>query len=143
MREDGLARRKRFEEFIAGRDNLHVYYQERLLFSSREEGIAPLMDYIERFVPGVSGVLIFDRIVGNAAALLLKIALCHEVWSPLGSEAAARTLEAFGIRYHFVERVPYILSRQGSDMCPLEKLSLGKAPEEFYNIYREIYKKTR
>jgi len=94
--------------------------------------------YIEEVAPRAGSVLIFDRIVGNAAALLLKIARCHEVWSPLGSEAAARTLEALGIRYHFVDRVPHILNRRGSDICPLEKLSLGRTPEEFYASLREV-----
>ncbi|GAI22998.1 unnamed protein product, partial [marine sediment metagenome] len=34
--------------------------------------------------------------------------------------------------YHFTEVVPYIRNRSGQGMCPMEKSSLHKTPEEFY-----------
>ena len=80
----------------------------------------------------MQGVVIFDRIVGNAAALLLKKAYCEEICSPLGSEIAARTLNAQGIKYRFYRTVPYIMNKAGDDFCPMEKLSLGKSSEEFF-----------
>ena len=70
--------------------------------------------------------------VGNAAALLLERIFCREVYSPLGSELAGETLRRSGIDYHFTEITPYIRGRGQEDMCPMEKLSLGKSPEEFY-----------
>jgi hypothetical protein len=33
--------------------------------------------------------------------------------------------------------VPYIQRADGQGMCPMEKLSLGKAPEDFYRILKE------
>ena len=69
---------------------------------------------------------------GNAAALLLREAHCTEVYSPLGSQLAAQSLGDFGIKYHFSRTVAHILNSSGDDMCPMEKLSLGKTPNEFY-----------
>jgi hypothetical protein len=109
-----------------------VYHKGKLIFKSKKERLSPLLDYIDGFVPQVKDVVIFDRIVGNAAALLLQKAYCLEIYSPLGSEFAARTLSEQGIRYQFLKTVPYILNQAGDDICPMEKLSLGKNPEEFF-----------
>ena len=75
--------------------------------------------------------------VGNAAALLLVVVSCRQVYSVLGSQLAAQTLGRFGIGYHFTETVPCIRDETGRDMCPMEKLSLGKGPEEFLGVLRQ------
>jgi hypothetical protein len=113
-------------------DTFRVYHQGKLIFKSKKERLSPLLEYIDRFVPQVKDVVIFDRIVGNAAALLLKKAFCLEIYSPLGSEFAIQTLSEQGIKYHFSKTVPYILNQAGDDICPMEKLSLGKSSEEFF-----------
>jgi len=128
-----------FDYFTATEDTLRVYHGPELVFSSKDDGLAPLVDYVTKFAPVTGEVLVLDRVVGNAAALLLKLALCTEVWSSLGSERAARTLASFGIRYHFVSKVPYILNRQNSDVCPFEKLSMGKTADEFYETIKLLY----
>lgn len=123
-----------FNQFTASEDNLRVYHDSDLIFSSQQDGITPLVSYLTEFGRYADGVYVFDRIVGNAAALLLDIAGCIEIWSQVGSELAVRTLDARGIRYHFITVAPYIINRKGDDMCPFEKLSLGKSAEEFYNL---------
>jgi len=121
-----------FARFVNSSDTFRVYHQGKLVFKSKQEQLRPLLDYIDEFSPRVKGVVIFDRIVGNAAALLLKKAFCLEIYSPLGSEFAARTLTEQGIKYHFSRTVPYIMNKAGDDICPMEKLSLGKGSEEFF-----------
>jgi len=121
-----------FHDFLASNDTLRVYSGEELLFTSAKDGLLPLLDYIAEFAPRSAGVTVFDRIVGNAAALLLVKADCRKVYSPLGSELAARTLDSHAVEYHFTEIVPYIRNLSGQGMCPMEKLSLHKIPEEFY-----------
>ena len=121
-----------FARFVDSSDTFRVYHKGKLIFKSKKERLSPLLDYIDRYSPQVKDVVIFDRIVGNAAALLLQKAFCLEIYSPLGSEFAARTLSEQGIKYHFSRTVPYILNQAGDDICPMEKLSLGKNPEEFF-----------
>ena len=128
-----------FHYFRESKDRLRVYHGAELIFSSKDDGLESLVDYVIKFVPEAGEVLIFDRVVGNAAALLLKLALCTEVWSSLGSERAAQTLSNFGIRYHFGSEVPYILNRQSSDICPFEKLSMDKTPDEFYETIKALH----
>ncbi|MBU2608091.1 MAG: DUF1893 domain-containing protein, partial [Chloroflexi bacterium] len=59
-----------------------------------------------------------------------------EVYSPLGSQLAVETLDRYGIKYHLSEIVPYIQKPNQEDMCPMEKLSQHKEPEEFYRALR-------
>ena len=121
-----------FSEFLVSNDKLRVYSGDRLIFTSSRDGLLSLLEYIDKLSPYEKDVTVFDRVVGNAAALLLKRIFCGEVYSSLGSELAIRTLHYFGIGYHFTEIVPYIRGRGREGMCPMEKLSLSKSPEEFY-----------
>lgn len=121
-----------FNDFLGSSDTLRVFSGDRLIFASNKERLLPLLEYIDKFFPYEEKVTVFDRIVGNAAALLLKKISCREVYSSLGSELAAKTLSNFSISYHFTEIVPYIQNQSQEDMCPMEKLSLNKSPEEFY-----------
>lgn len=130
-----------FARFVNSSDTFRVYHQGKLIFKSKQEQLRPLLEYINIFSPQVKGVVIFDRIVGNAAALLLKKAFCREIYSPLGSEFAARTLGEQGIKYHFSRTVPHIINKSGDDICPMEKLSLDKSSEEFFQHLCELLSK--
>ena len=129
-----------FNEFLMSGDTLRIYEGDQLIFSSIEDRLLPLLEYIARFVPHHQQVVILDKIMGNAAALLSIKAGCQEVYSPLGSQLAIKTLDKYGIKYHLTEIVPYIQKAGGQDMCPMEKLSLDKGPEEFYQVMRNIIK---
>ncbi len=121
-----------FSVFLDSDDTLRIYQDEILLFSSEKDRLVPLMEYLADCSPGRQPVTIFDKVMGNAAALLAVKANCREVYSPLGSELAIKTLEKHNIAYHLSETVPYIQRPDGKGMCPMEKLSIGKEPEEFY-----------
>ena len=121
-----------FNEFLVGNDKLRIYSGDRLIFTSSKEGLASLLEYISKFSHYEKNVTVFDRVVGNAAALLLTRIFCREAYSPLGSELAVKTLSHFGISYHFGQVAPYIQDRGQEGMCPMEELSLNKSPEEFY-----------
>jgi hypothetical protein len=127
-----------FARFVSSSDTFRAYHKGKLIFKSKKDRLIPLLEYIDTFVPQVQGVVIFDRIVGNAAALLLKKALCLEIYSPLGSEIAAQTLSEQGIKYHFSRTVPHIANKAGDDICPMEKLSLGKSSEEFFQALCQL-----
>ena len=130
-----------FNEFLTNSDTLQVYEDDKLIFSSDKDRLLPLLEYIERFSPHHQQVIIFDTIMGNAAALLSIKAGCQEVYSPLGSQLAVKTLDKYGIKYHLPKVVRYIQKPDGEDMCPMEKLSIDKGPEAFYKVMRNIINK--
>ena len=129
-----------FSEFLVSGDSLQVYKDEELIFSSCNDGLLPLIEYINGFATNHQQVVIFDKIMGNAAALLSVMARCREVYSPLGSELAINTLQQYGIEYYLTTIVPYIQKPDGEDMCPMESLSMNKEPEEFYEMVRNTTK---
>jgi hypothetical protein len=129
-----------FSAFLASDDTLRIYREETLVFSSEKDQLLPLMEYIAEYGARKPPVTIFDKVMGNAAALLAVKTNCREVYSPLGSELAVKTLERYGIEYNLGEIVPYIQRPDGKGMCPMEKLSIGKEPDEFY---REMKARTK
>jgi hypothetical protein len=126
---------EQFQEFLAGDDTLHVYRGGVLVFKSQKDRLLPLLEYLESSA-GLRGVVVMDKVMGNAAALLSIKAGCEEVYSPLGSDYGIDTLERYGIKYHIMETVPFITRADGVNMCPMEELSLGKNPEEFYQAMK-------
>lgn len=124
-----------YADFRASADTLRIYRGKKLVFTSQKDRLLPLMDYLAADGSG-RPVTIYDKVMGNAAALLSVLAHAHEVYSPLGSELAVKTLDKHGIRYHLDEVAPCIMRDDGKGMCPMEELSLGKEPEEFYQIMK-------
>lgn len=121
-----------FAEFCLSADSLRVYHSNRLVFSSTEKMLLPLLKYLDEYLNAYPQSIIMDKIAGNAAALLMVICRCAEVYSPLGSRHAVNTFRKNNIKYHITEVVPFI-NRPGTDiMCPMEELSLGKMPDQFY-----------
>ncbi|MBI3040568.1 MAG: DUF1893 domain-containing protein [Chloroflexi bacterium] len=104
-----------FSEFLSGGDTLRVYQGEHLTFSSNKDRLLALLEYITRFVPQRQPVVIFDK-------------------------PAIKTLDKYDIKYHISEIVSYIQKPDEPDMCPMEKLSLDKEPEEFYQVMKDTIK---
>jgi len=127
-----------FSEFLTSGDSLQVYEGDKLIFASSKDRLLPLLEYIDRFAASHQQIVVFDKVIGRAAALLCARAGCREVYSPLGSQLAVKALDEYGIKYHLTKVVPYIQQLNHEDMCPMEKLSLDKGPEEFYEAIRSI-----
>ncbi len=127
-----------YEQFLNSDDTLRVYADQELVFSSKKEGVLPLLEYIDRLADEHHGVIMLDKVVGNAAALLAVRAGCGEIHSPLGSQLAIITLNKYAIRHCFSNIVPYIRQENGRDMCPLEMLSINREPEEFYTMVKDM-----
>lgn len=127
-----------FHEFLQSGDTLWVCEGDSRLFTSKEDALLPLIEYIDRFGPRQKQVTILDRVMGNAAALLSVKANARKVYSPLGSESARNTLDKYNIEHHLDEVVPFIQAGDKEAMCPMEKLSISKdtSPDEFYEVVK-------
>ena len=127
-----------YDEFLRSDDTLQVYADSKLVFSSKKERLVALLEYIDSLSVNHQGVIIWDKVVGNAAALLSIKAGCWELHSPLASRLAVITLDKYGILHHFGNIVSFIRRADGKGMCPMEKLSLDKEPEEFYTAIKAV-----
>ncbi|MFC2007137.1 DUF1893 domain-containing protein [Chloroflexota bacterium] len=131
-----------FNEFLNSNDTLRIYQDGQLVFSSQKDRLVPLLEYINKFVPDRQAEVVFDKIMGNAAALLAVKAGCREVYSPLGSQVAVKTLEKYGVKYQLTEIIPFIQRLDREAMCPMEELSLDKEPEVFYEVMMDMVEKS-
>ena len=120
-----------FSAFLASDDTLRIYRDETLVFSSEKDRLLPLMEYIGEGSGDMPPVIIFDKIMGNAAALLAVKANCREVYSPLGSDLAIKTLEKHHIEYHLSETVPYIQRRTAKACAPWKSSPSAKSRRNF------------
>lgn len=125
-----------YDDFLKSDDTLRVYIGDMLAYASKKERLLPMLDYLDAYGAVCQSVVIYDKVMGNAAALLAVRANAREVYSPLGSENAVKTLKRNKIPYHLDKIVPCIMRDDGQDICPMEKLSLGKSPERFYQVMK-------
>ena len=127
---------RKFKEFKDSGFGLEIWSGKELLFTSKKGQIKGLVDFIKANGHHFSDLVIFDTIAGNAVALLAAHLAVKEVYAVLGSQRAKDTFEKFNIDYYFQKNIPEILNKAGNDICPLEKLSLFKTPEQFYDILK-------
>jgi len=95
-----------FEQFSVSPDTLWIYQNDSCLFSSDKGMLFPLLEYIAHRRTGLPGVVVLDKVIGNAAALLAIRAGAVEVYSPLGSRLAIETLLQHRIDHHLNKVVP-------------------------------------
>lgn len=96
---------------------------EKIIYSSKAERLKPLIFCIKKHKKEMRGATVFDRVIGQAAAMLLAHAKVKEIWTPTISQDAKKYLEKNKIKIEFKKKIKNIMNRKGDDLCPMEKLS--------------------
>lgn len=104
-----------------------------------ERGIAPLVHILRRSPGLLRGAAAADRVVGKAAAMLFAYGGVREIYAAVLSDHAAAFLDDCGVAYGFEKRVPYIVSRSGDGMCPMETRALFlEDADEAWKLFDQI-----
>jgi hypothetical protein len=103
--------------------NLVIVKKGRVLFSSRERGIAPFFQAVQSIGNGLHNAAMADRIVGLAVAMLCLHARISSVYADTASHAALQTLKEKGVLVDSRNTVSHISNYDGTDLCPFEKLA--------------------
>ncbi len=111
---------KKAKEILQNGTDTCVLCKADRVYRCTETGIRPMMRLLSDKVE-MEGFSVADKIVGKAAALLFVLAGIKEVYAPVMSEAAARTLSEHGIAWYCDTQAERIINRQGTDICPMEK----------------------
>lgn len=104
--------------------SLVVVKNGKVLYKSTDRGIKPMLTITNEMKDKASGSSIADKVIGKGAALLCVNLGIKEVYGDLMSQAGIDMLEKNGIKYEFKESCEYIKNREGTDYCPIEKLSM-------------------
>ena len=112
-----------------------VTREGKVLYSS-ENGIRPVLSWLAQDPAMLRGACAADRVAGKAAALLMIYAGVTELYAGVMSEPAEQCLKSHGVAFASGRRVPRILNRDGTDLCPMEKRCASvDSPAEAYEIF--------
>ncbi|MFC1789573.1 DUF1893 domain-containing protein [Patescibacteria group bacterium] len=124
--------RKEFEIFTKSDFTLEIWSKDKVIFRSRKERVGGLIDFIKEHGRRFKNLIIFDKVIGNAAALLFAYLEAKEVYGVIGSKLAKKTLRKYKIKNYFKKTIPNILNKTKTDLCSMEKLVLLNSPVQFY-----------
>lgn len=104
-----------------------------VVMTSFERGVKPLIQLYESKNDSFTSLVIADRVIGKAAALLAILCGITSVYTVVISTEAKKVLSGFNIPASYENEVPYIINRKGDGKCPMEVLSENvKEPLEMY-----------
>lgn len=109
-------------------------------FSSEMRGVAPILDLLREDPDALEDGVVADKVIGKAAALLLMYGRIKALYTKVISSHALNVLKDSGIEVVYDKLVPYVINRDGTDMCPMEKLVLeiGSPEEAFEALDKKI-----
>jgi hypothetical protein len=95
----------------------------KIIYKSEDQGLKPLVFCLKTHREEMRGSIVFDKIIGRAAAMLLVYGKIEEVWTPIISEGGLEYLQKNKIKVICQNKVKNILNKKGDDLCPMEKMS--------------------
>lgn len=127
---------KKFETFAKSSLTLQVWHNGKIILKSKKEGIKGLLDFAKKHDRKFDDLIVFDKVIGNAAALLCVYLGAKEIYAFLGSKPAKKTLKKYKTKFYFKKTIPNILNKTKTDLCPMEKLSKRKTPVQFLSALK-------
>ncbi|MBN2851960.1 MAG: DUF1893 domain-containing protein [Clostridia bacterium] len=109
--------------------------QDKILFTSRKRGVAPLVEFIGMNIDGE--FFLADKVIGKAAAMLCIKANIKHVLTGIVSIPAITILKENEITLSYEEKVDRIKNRTGDGLCPMEGLSEGVT--DINVMYDKVY----
>jgi hypothetical protein len=135
MKDIEIAKKYLEEENLA----IAVVKDGGLIFKSHDKGIRPMYTLATQMAKLAKGSSIADKVIGRGAAILCKSLDVKEVYGKLISDNAMEILEESNIVYYYDNICDYIKNRDGTDLCPIEKIALkSENPEILLNKIREF-----
>lgn len=105
----------------------------KVIFTSRERGVKPLVDCYRQYGQAQEGedTALADKVIGRAAALLARLMGVRALYARVISQGAMEELNKAGIEAGCETMVEAVRNRAGTGLCPMEQLSRGvEDPEE-------------
>ena len=120
--------------------NLVIVKEGRVLFSSKERGVAPFFQAVQSMGQSLHNAAVADRIVGSAVAMLCLHAGITSVYAGIASQGALDMLKGQGVTIGSKSIVPYIYNYDGTDLCPFEKLARDAGePSRLFTALQSLF----
>lgn len=93
----------------------------KIIFSSNKSGLSPLVECVREYRGKLEGCVLYDRVIGLAAARLIVYSkIIFKVVSRVSSKAAKNLLDGNKIELIAANIVDNILTKNRSNICPME-----------------------
>ena len=115
-----------------GDNSLVVIKDEKIIFSSGQDRLRPVIMCIAKHKKEMQGAIVIDKVVGLAAAKLFVFARVDEIYSKIMSRVAVIYLTGMNIKFEPEKIVDKILNDDKSDICPMERLAESLSGKELF-----------
>ena len=122
----------------SGQASFVIMHAGAIAGEAKGMGVKPILLFLENEPASLKGAEVADRTIGKAAAILLVLGGVQYVYGEVMSVSGRDYLETAGIATGYGSLVEWINSRDGSDICPLER-SVIKVddPQEGYKAIKD------
>ncbi|WXR62461.1 DUF1893 domain-containing protein [Peptostreptococcaceae bacterium AGR-M142] len=100
-----------------------IVKNQKILKTSKQKGIRPMYEAITQIKDELKNASVADRVIGRAAAILLKYGEVKNLNTKIISKDALEILNNTNINVRYEKIVEFIKNRDKKDSCPVEKLS--------------------
>ena len=114
----------------------------KIIFSSDKPGLRPLMNCIMEYKEKVKDCVLFDKIIGLAAAkIIVSSEMIKSVITNVVSKPAKNFLDEKDIEIKAKIIVENIFNKEKTDICPMESKAMKiKDENRFYDEMLDIFK---
>ena len=112
---------KSLQEKLNNEDLTLVAQIQDTTYTSQLKGIAPLINPMKENQLFFKDAIVVDRVIGKAAAMLLALSQVQYIYAYVLSRKAREILDAYKIDYDYEKLADYIVNRDHTGMCPMEK----------------------
>ncbi len=118
--------------------NLIILSKGKTIYSSKEDGINPLIDAIDTLgTDRLKDSVVVDKIIGKASALLICYIGAKKASAKVMSKMGAGVLSRHGIECFAELITDEIRNRTNTDICPFEKAVLRtSSPRKAYELIK-------
>ncbi len=106
--------------------SLALVQGDKIIFSSQANGLKPLWDCLENYRQTKNSFILFDKVIGLAAArLVVYSGIISQIQTLLVSQPAKKYLEDSSIPIKAKNTVANILTKDRRSICPGEIIALN------------------
>lgn len=108
---------------IENKVSLVIVKDGQVIIEESGRGIKPLFKAVLEKAEIIDGGVLADKVIGKAAAMLAVKGNIKKIYTKMISESAIQVLSNNDISVEYELKVPYILNRDKTDSCPVEKMA--------------------
>jgi len=120
--------------------NLVVVRDGLIVFKSRDSGVASFFSAVRSMAESLHNAAVADLVVGSAVAMLCLHARVASVYAVTASQGALDILGRHSVFVTTENVVPHISNRDGTDLCPFEKLARdAESPARLFSVLESMF----